>query len=114
MFELITGGLKLEKEFHYSSKGNPQAIRCYSARKNAYLPKCSAESATSAEGTYLNQKLKNTNYLRSTMLRKVRSLRKIHLEQAFMLRILCGRIAGITYWFDKTSHLRMEARNVKK
>jgi len=52
MFELITGGLKLEKEFHDSFKGNPQAIRCGSARKNAYLPKCSAETATSADDTY--------------------------------------------------------------
>lgn len=97
MFERIIGGLTLKKQFHDLSKGNPQVIRCYSARKNAYLPKRSAESATSAEDTYQNQRLKNTKYLRDAMLRKVRILRKIHLEQAFMLRILCGETAGITY-----------------
>jgi hypothetical protein len=114
MFELITVGLKLEKEFHDSSKSNPQAIRCYYARKNAYLPKRSAELAASAEDTYQNRTFKNIKYFRDTMLRKVRILRKINLEQAFMLRILCGKTAGITYSFYKTSHLRMEARNVKK
>jgi len=38
-----------------------------------------------------------TKYFRDTMLRKVRIMRKIHLEQACMLRILCGKTADITY-----------------
>ena len=97
MFELITGGLTLKKQFHDLSKGNPQVIRCYSARKNAYLPESSAETAISAEGAYQNQTLKNAKYLRNTMQRKLRILRKINLEQAVMLRIFCGKTADIPY-----------------